>query len=375
MMKEMVDIENRYNQNHCVDGVSFVAYKDRVAKDRLATDDDNALFTGLYLAAACYRAVARKIERGSFLDSDLDAVFTALEGITLLTNVSGVPGVLVRQAFPLEHSWERIGYDPVKSLKSDGNTFGKRILEGRLYHGEFLGDEYAFLTKTTKDQITGVLFGLSVAFTYIEETRPIVSDIVSTLWRRMQTTDYSLMDHKNNTFGSTAHKLDEPLRFCLDTLYRATNPDSPYIPRYKNSWFFNKCVNWIMTLHYNRFIQNTYTYNLNLLIAHSLRILIGYHDQQDGVDYWIKRLYRKVENDHNPHFDILAKSEISTKGMENLSMRIENPYHKGFCWSRDPEEWFDGCDENAKIGPSIDALLPYWMNQYIDNYHKQYEEF
>jgi len=128
MIHNEVDLfENRYQENHCVDGVSFVAYKN----GRLATDDDNALFTGLYLAAAAFRYASTPHS-----DDNLNAVCNALDGISLLTSVSGTKGVLVRQAFPLENAWERIGYDPVMSM-INGNTFGQRIRDGYLFHGEY----------------------------------------------------------------------------------------------------------------------------------------------------------------------------------------------------------------------------------------------
>ena len=70
-----------------------------------------------------------------------------------------------------------------------------------------------------------------------------------------------------------------------------------------------------------------------------------------------------VIDDGNPHFDLLGKLRLSVIGAEMIDRRIEDTYPKGFCWSRNPNEWFDG-SSNHKEGPGIDALLPYWMNRY-----------
>jgi len=346
------DIEKQYQAKHSVDGVSFVAYRDT---NRLGTDDDNALLTGMYLGAASFRAAVRGIT-----EEDLEPIFDALEGISLLTNVTGVPGVLVRQAFPYENSWNRIGYDPVMSL-TGGNSFGEKLRRDYLYHGDFMGEEYVYLTKTTKDQMTGILFGLTCAHILIPEARDIVRDIVSAIWHRMKVTDYSLVDHTGRTHGTTAYKLDEPLRVCLNALYRASVNASARKP---DSWFFKPCFNRIATLHYNRRIQNTYSYNLNLLMAHALLMLEPYHMCDKGVLKWRRILHNKVAGDENPHFDLLGQGYMSNGSVNNLWRRMSEPYHKGFCWSRDPEEWFG--HESDKIGPSIDVILPMWMARYYE---------
>jgi len=358
------NIESRYHRDHSVSGVSFVAYREPPG-NRLATDDDNALYTGLHLAAMSYRHQVFYIDRfrrpgQNSRDQSIAFVHDALDGIELLTTVTGTPGVLVRQVFPLDGAWARIGYDPVASLMGSGNTFGDRIREGRIYHGEFNGEDHVFLTKTTKDQISGVLFGLTCAWKFVPEVRWRVKEIVSDLWDRMQVTDYSLVDHRGNTHGTSAHKLDAPLRVCLDALYSAAV--KPYGDR-PDSVFFNPCINWIMTLHYNRTIQNTYTYNLNLMIAHSLMLLNPFHDCGSGVRRWRDKLHSMVEHDNNPHFDLLAgHTQLSPASYNSLKRRINEPYYKGFCWSRDPDEWFGVYSD--KIGPGIDAMLPYWMMRY-----------
>ena len=276
----------------------------------------------------------------------------------------------MRQVFPTWNSWERIGYHPLRSLTSAGNSYGTLIRDGRVYHGLYsspsgIEKSYAYTTKTTKDQISGILFGLTCAWYLVPQVRTTVTQIVKDLWNRMQVTGYSLRDHNNETFGTSAHELDAPLILCLDSLHRAVVVGEGRAVGKRNSWFFHPFWNWVMTRHYNRCVQNTYTYNLNLILAHSLFLLKSENKCEKGVDQWKNTLYSLVERDGNPHFDLLGTGQLTFASKKNLEYRINEPYHKGFCWSKDPKDWFD--TESDKEGPGIDALLPYWMNRYSGN--------
>ena len=228
---KLKEVEEQYQKFNQVHGVSFVA----LPNWRYASDNDNALYTGMYLGAAAYRYA------GAPTAANQMKVEAALEGIKLLTTVSGTPGVLARWAFPLRNSWELIGYHKIKSLESETNTFGQRIREGQMYER----GEYAFQTKTTKDQISGVLFGLTAAWTFVPRVRPRVKQIVSDLAKRFDDTNWSLKDHEWKT-GTSAHKLDSPLKLIVKSLYAATHETGVPV----KSWWFRFI--WLTTLHYNR---------------------------------------------------------------------------------------------------------------------------
>ena len=120
--------------------MTFVSRKRSTAgSPRYATDDDNAIFSGMYLAAASYRYAVTQTP------ADLIAAESALEGVYLLTHVSGTPGVVARWVFPLENAWDWIGYDRIKSVEAE-NGWSRLIAKGQLYeHGD-----YAFYTRTAK---------------------------------------------------------------------------------------------------------------------------------------------------------------------------------------------------------------------------------
>jgi hypothetical protein len=343
-------IEAEYQQGNQVNGVTFVRHKDKINGEvHYATDNDNALYTGLYLAAASYRYA---VEPSS---ENAQAVLKSLSGVRLLTTVTGTPGVLVRWVFPLENSFERIGYDSEKSLIGT-NSYGDLIRSGQLYEK----GGYAFYTKTTRDQISGILFGLTAAHELVPAARPMVKLAIANLHARFRETKWSLVDHTGKT-GTSAHKLDAPLRLVVKALHRRAHGFGNKPKERFFRWI------WLTTMHYNRWITNTYSFGLNLLDAHSLTLLHRDHKESKGVCNWHKRLWRFVRKDDNPHFGALhlaATGEpLSAKSVANLERRSEEPYRKFFAWSKDPADWWDdGSDK--RTGPGIDVLLPYWMNEF-----------
>ena len=345
------ELEQGYQRWHQVEGVTFVTHKDASTGIRYATDNDNALYTGMALAAAAYRYAVKPESVANYR-----AVMNALDGIELLTTVSGIDGVLARWVFPLQDSWERIGYDRVRSVEVD-NWWAQHIEAGQLYER----GPYAFMTKTTRDQLSGVLFGLTVADALVPMARSAVKPIVHTLALRFAETDWSLKDHEGKT-GTSAHKLDAPLKLIVQALHAKTQNRE----RVKSSCWF-KWV-WLMTAHYNRKIQSTYSYNLNMMDAHSLLLLQEWHSNLKGVQRWHEKLWKMVKRDNNPHFatlNLVATGRgLSPEAIQNLERRAYDRYRKFFSWSKDPKDWWH--EESDKIGPSIDVLLPYWMKEYYE---------
>jgi hypothetical protein len=349
----VAEVEERYQRDHQVDGVSFVSFK-RLPGVPLhyGTDRDNAIFTGMYLAAASYRyGVTQSAE-------DLAAVKSGLEGVYMLTHVSGTPGVLARWVFPLEGAWAKIGYDRIKSAEHEGNLWGDLFKEGQMYER---GD-YAFHTRTTKDQLCGIVMGLAVAFKVVDDpqVQARVAEIVEDLNLRFQETGWSLRDHQDKK-GTSASKINAPLRLALEALYYATSEKSLTKP---SSMFFKTLP--FNTFYYNRSITRTFAFNLRAINAHSLWVLRDFHKDEKGVRSWEKTIWRFMAADDNPHFAALHSSltgEQMPKGAwENFQRRVGDTYYKFFSWQKDPDEWWP--EDRITDGPGLDILLPYWMMRY-----------
>jgi len=103
------DLNQTYQKDHQVDGITFVRWLHPDGYYGYDTGADNAMFTGFYLASAAFRLSAMQGELSGWLLHD---IHQTLQGIHLLTNVSGTPGVLARLAFPLDDAYKKIGYAP-----------------------------------------------------------------------------------------------------------------------------------------------------------------------------------------------------------------------------------------------------------------------
>ena len=190
----------------------------------LGPGSDSALFSGFYLAASTYRF------RSSKRPEDLQTVLETLKGMYLLTHVSGTSGVLVRCVYPLEpphNLWE--------NRKSKKYIY---IQNSFTPYPDYLNvpdcPPVWFYAKTTRDQLTGVLFGLAV--TWLELANMEVSDdaelqstlihakkliytITKDLHTRLSDTNFTIRDQKGRS-GTTAKKVDGYLRLQLLSLYR-----------------------------------------------------------------------------------------------------------------------------------------------------------
>ncbi len=338
--------------HHVADGIVFVANTPvGSASPRYASDADNAIFTGLALAAAAYRYGVT----GEAVD--LAAVDTLLDGIHRLAHAHGIPGVLARSSFAREGAWARFGYGPDRTTPAD-NQWRKRIAKGQVYER----DGWVWYTKATRDQLTGVLFGLAVTHVVVDEPpiRERVREITAALARRLRESDGSLVDHEGRT-GTNAHRIDAPLELALAALEHATTNASSAPP---TSAFFQQVG--LRTAYYNRWLMRTFVFHLHLMNAHTLLLLRDHHAEHAEVRRWHDKLWSFVTADENPQFAALHHAATgappSADSLGHLERRSRENYRGFFAWEKDPEAWWD--DTRTVRGPGIDVLLPYWMLRY-----------
>lgn len=339
------DTEERI-QNHLVHGMLFV--RNREGRP-YASDNDVALWTGVHLAQKSFAyAVDGSYER-------LEDVRDAMDGVDRLLNGLG-SGVLSRWAFPTFGAWDLIGYHPDQSLASPGNTFGDRIRAGNVYHRS----RFVFETRTTRDQLSGILYGLSACATLVPGEFMNVKRCVRALYGRMLATDWSLRDHTGSTGGTSAHRVDSAQRLVIRALMRYVDPG---FEKPSSLWFrFIPLV----TLHYNRRWQAAYSHLLNSLDAHSLLMLDEYHYEGRGVRKWWDRIWKQMKGDASPHFAAIDGAfrgrGFDVREAANLWKLVEHPYSGSYQWNREVEDrWPTG---KPTIGGGLDLLHPYWLDEY-----------
>ena len=110
---------------------------------------DSAIWTGHALAAEAYRFAVTKSPEAMLNATRL------LHGLTRLIHVSGKPGLLARFAWPAEDSAMT---DNVKREEGDP-----------IFTGSFEGRSYQWLDNVSRDQYSGVMFGLGVAYDLLDD--------------------------------------------------------------------------------------------------------------------------------------------------------------------------------------------------------------
>ncbi len=348
-----VFVEDNYQAYHSVNGIIwkgiFADTQDN-HPSLYGTGGDSALFTGFYLAAAVYRYLITADE------ADLDIVFETVRGLHILTHVSGYPGVIARCAFPADQSkkwrypeaWQSrieagLVYESPDDIEDAGNPGA--------YYPVFI-----FYTKATKDQLTGILYGLGVAlyeldpdsypnndqhYRKVQTIRNIIKEIIYVLWARLEQNCFIIKDHNNKT-GTTAIRVAGLLKVQLLAVYRAAleafeGPDSDqfsrieqlYLKEFKKTFFLNDGD--IDALFNRSSLRGSY-YSNNLRFARSftIHLLDNNTERKETVAaYMTKHIWEYVKDHKNSHFIFLysaasldeSKLEEGLLGLQELSLR------------------------------------------------------
>ena len=328
---------DNYTLNHQVDGIAYTRHDHGL----YWTDDDNALYTGLMLGAMAYRYAADPSP------DKLEAVRMCLRGVSLLTVATGTRGVLVRRAMPTDMS-SRFG---LNHPLTEENYWYSKPLQSR--------SGYTYLLKTTKDQVTGVLFGLSACRKLLAGVDAQIDDSVTTIIRDLYDAiserKWSLRDHNWKTHGTSAHKLDAPLRLNLEALAHSVGhiEDKP-----SHSWFRHVGL---FTIHYNTIVQNAYSHGLNAVTAHSLDLLSDHHEEAKGVQEWMHKINWVIESEHNPFWQSLLNGTTTPEGDNRLDALADEPYTRFFIWNKYRAEI---TQRELTTGPQIDYMVAGYMRNF-----------
>ena len=179
-------------KRHLIEGVIFplrVEIQDGRTNYYPVRAGDMALYTGFYLSGLIFRYLATHDV------ATLRNIAVVADGMYRLTHITGTPGMLVRYALPLataeisgmmagdDHSkkaWIHIYYENAAQVKPEYGHL-KTIVAGKDVpliatspaaqaldpQRRHYGSTY-YYTRTTRDQMTGIAFGLAVAVYFLE---------------------------------------------------------------------------------------------------------------------------------------------------------------------------------------------------------------
>ena len=425
-LKDRADwIEDNYQAFHSVNGIIWKGVFADAAHEHpslYGTGGDSALFTGFYLAAAVYRFLVTRD------DADLDTVFGTVRGLHILTHASGVPGVIARCAFPADRPGQWRYPDAWRSRIETGLVYESPDDVADMENPANCYPAFVFYTRATRDQLTGILFGLGVAlalldpedyagtghqFSCVTLIRDAVRRIACALWNRLEQKCFIIMDHRNRT-GSTAVLVDGLLKVQLLAVYRAAlggeecaRIEELYLQEFRAAFFLND-GNVDALFNRSSLTGSYYAYNLRLARSFTVSLL-----ESDGgrrataARYMTKHVWRYVGDHRNSHFNMLYAAasrdetglEDALRGLKELSLRPLRsfssplfgldcyppplvllygdvsgyvvPVHLRkptgyFIWQKDPFATGDGEPDpvGSKEATGLDFLLPYWMGRF-----------
>ena len=318
-------LEQEHQRFHQYNGIVWVAdFRDSHDANPayFGSGSDSCLFTGFYLAAATYRFMVTHSE------ADLDIVLETLRGLHILSHISGIPGVIARNAFPLGRAAEWRYPEKWQFRIKQGYMYESPdnipdVLDPAKYYPKMM-----FYTKGTRDQLTGMLFGLAVAMGNLRKpeldnqlhlrvkiTKCLeIIDIVGTdIFRRLKSTRFVIKDHQGAT-GTTAKKVSGLLKLQLLALYKeiVRARGSLYADEYKKVLkSYNRQFGRVLTFKgLENFLQpiigDYYAWNLRLTRVFSIWGL-----EEDSkprrrlVRYTEKRIWKYVRHHENTHFTFL----------------------------------------------------------------------
>jgi len=323
----------RYTDRHQIDGIAYT----RHTSGMYWTDDDNALYTGVMLGAMAYRWAANPSE------DKLDAIRMCLRGTGLLLGAAREPGVLVRRAMPNE------------LIRDFGGAAYLDQKPCELISG------YWVQLGTTRDQATGILFGLACCVALVRGADPQIDEAVDRqvqqFYVAVKRRGWSLADHNFETHGTTAHRLDAGLRLLVRVLAKAVGACGKVTPE---PWF-----DWIrlVTAHYNVSFQSAYSHGLNAMNAHALILLEPWNPQYAQTKQWASRIEWVIRDEFNPFWQMLLDFKLSHEGDMLLMEAGDEIYTRLFRWNRYRNEL---TMRTGTEGPGIDYMVVAYMNQYWD---------
>jgi hypothetical protein len=338
---------------------------------------DSAIWTGHYLAAESFR------HRVTQSTTALDNVRAAVAGIRSLVEITGGQ-LLARAVFPPDSPW-------AEAIKKEEGSHG-------VFEGSLNGRPWLWLGGTSRDQYSGIFFGLGVALEHVPEVRDDVVDLINRLAGYL--VDRGWIVRMPDKISTIFHQRpDQQLAFLQ--IARKANP-SRFNGRY-NTMRLALSAAVVLPISYELLDDHHHYFKFNL---NTINLYALVHLESDSSVF--KRAYmraydvqRRTLDDHgNAHFNMI---DYAIKGpnpsrdaqtVEMLKAWLKRPRRDpyvdlrgqfkacgedracepipvelrpttDFLWQRSPF-LLHGGGYGIVEEPGIDFILPYWMARFYN---------
>jgi len=339
---------------------------------------DSATWTGHYLAAEAFRYAVTH-------DQDaLNNARAALAGIRSLVDVTG-KNVLARCLVPVE------------------SPYAPAILSEEASNGSFTGNlnlqAFYWIGHTSRDQYTGVFFGLGVAWDLIDDAavHATVQDLVTRLLDNLMQNNWAVVMPDGSVSTVFFGRADQELSFLQ--VGRHVNR-SRYESTYKwQSWFEAPAVLAPIAVEVRDDHHSYFKFNLDTINLYNLIRLQGDSYSKAFYEQAYDILRRTTDDHGNAHFNMIdralkgpdARRDAETRDLLEAWLKrprrdtfvdlrgvypsckfedracspipVEQRVTTDFLWQRSPFLLYGG-GEGTIATPGIDYILPYWMARY-----------
>ena len=320
---------------------------------------DSALWTGAYLAAESFRY---KVGPSADALANLKA---ALAGLKSLVDVTG-DNRLARCIVPAD------------------SPFAAGIESEEAHNTVHQSPLYVWLDNTSRDEVVGAVFGLSIAFDMVDDptVKSAAADLVTRLIGFVSKHQWSPNDNISNTFLVRPEELRmllqvanhvNPSNGVGSPLLLAGVSDGVAVDVLSISSYFKFNLDYmtfynLIRLQNNSDNQNAYKILRAFTASHQNAFfdiidnsISGLNSVRDAemrllLDQWLQRPKRDLQ--------IIPFDRLATCGSEAcnpLPILFRPP--TDFLWQRDPFQLTGGGSGTIE-SPGIDYILPYWMARY-----------
>lgn len=339
---------------------------------------DSAIWTGHYLAAEAFRY------RVSGSPDALSAVWTALWGIRSLLDVTGTD-VLARCIVPVD------------------SPYAAAIQQHESGHGIFFGTledrSYFWIGNTSRDQYSGVMFGLGVAHDLIDDAdvRAFIRDVVTRILRYLHRHGWNVIMPDGSISTTFLHRPDQ--RLSVLQVGRRINPEKF---EWIYSWYRSVYASLVSSpILFDNVDEHGHYFKFNLNYINLYNLVRLEESESPYRAFYVTAydaLRRRTEEHGNAHFNMVdraLKGESSGRDTETallLDLWLQRPrrdywtdvrdrypacdsdracspipvterVNTDFLWQRSPFQLCGGGEGTIETA-AIDYILSYWMARY-----------
>lgn len=336
---------------------------------------DSAIWTGHYLAAETFRYVVTRDPEA------LQAARQAIRGLRSLVTVTGSDRLLARCVVPASSP---LAAGPRSEERANGE-----------YRGTVDGVEYYWFGNTSRDQYLGALFGLSVAFEHLPDSRAAIRDIVSPMIDRLLEKNWSVVMPNGDT--STVFWLRPDQQLAVLQVARQVDPQR-FARAYEDLRSSAIGIGLPISLEARDDHGSYYKFNLDAISLYTL-LRLEEESSRRGDYIATYRSFRSIVSGHgNAFFNVIDRALVGPSSQRDaetatlLAQWLERPerdfrvdlrskyqscgedrscapipvperVRTDFLWQRSPFLLYGGGDGRIE-SPGIDFILPYWMGRH-----------